>query len=168
MGSYIGNELWTEIEGYEGKYFISTRGQVYSFKSNRKLAIKVDSWGYPCVSLYDGEKIVMHKIHRLLAKAFIDNQHNKPCVNHIDGNKENNDISNLEWVTHSENTLHSKRVLKQNVGGDHHKARLVIDSETGIFYDTIAEAAWAKGVKPMNLVGWLSGHRTNRTSLRYA
>lgn len=63
--------------------------------------------GYKVVALYKNNKSTAKTVHRLVALAFIPNPENKPCVNHIDGNKQNNNIENLEWVTYSENTIHS-------------------------------------------------------------
>ena len=57
----------------------------------------------------------MHRVHRLVAQAFIPNYRNLPEVNHIDGNKQNNNVSNLEWTTHSQNMKHSQCVLGFNV-----------------------------------------------------
>ena len=80
--------------------------------------------GYMRVWIIQNGKRVKASVHRLVAKAFIPNPENKPCVNHIDGNKENNCASNLEWCTHSENEKHSYRVLGKKLTADHHK-RLV-------------------------------------------
>jgi hypothetical protein len=63
--------------------------------------------GYPCVNIHMGEKRKTYKLHRLVALLFIDNLFNKPEINHKDGNKLNNDSSNLEWCTHSENIQHA-------------------------------------------------------------
>ena len=63
------------------------------------------------------------QFHRIVANTFIPNPLNKPCINHIDGNKNNNNISNLEWCTHSENTIHAyKTGLEKKVFGENHHA----------------------------------------------
>lgn len=70
--------------------------------------------GYPMVTLFKEGKPKHYLIHRLVALAFIPNPLNKPCINHIDGNKKNHSLSNLEWVTYSENGLHAYRTGLNN------------------------------------------------------
>lgn len=67
----------------------------------------LNSHGYEVVYFYKDNINKCKKVHRLVAEAFIINQKNKPCVNHIDGNKKNNHVENLEWVTYTENMLHA-------------------------------------------------------------
>lgn len=96
-------EIWETVKGYE-KYVVSNLGKV---KQN-EIEVKTyqDKRGYVRVSLNNG-KANTCLVHRLVAEAFIPNPENKPEVNHIDGNKQNNCISNLEWVTRGENVRHS-------------------------------------------------------------
>lgn len=97
------------VVGYEGLYTVSKYGAVYSLKTKKYLTqYSIDSRGYQAVGLYKDSKSKTGKVHRLVAQAFIPNPDNKPHVNHIDGNKLNNYASNLEWVTHQENTSHAK------------------------------------------------------------
>jgi hypothetical protein len=102
-------ELFRDIKGYEGLYQISNLGNVKSFKpvSNGRILRPVYRKGYATITLRKNGVSKVCSIHRLLAEAFIDNPDNKPCVNHIDGNKANNDLSNLEWCTHLENMRHA-------------------------------------------------------------
>ncbi len=114
-------EEWKDIEGYEGLYQVSNLGRVRSLKRTI-----VDSW---CTRVFKGRILKQtehngkqpyfyvtlsknHKnrkilVHRLVAECFIDNDHNKEQVNHIDGNPQNNNVENLEWVTNAENTQHA-------------------------------------------------------------
>ena len=107
------NERW--VVGYEGAYSVTPTGGVYSYKRKKKRllvgAIIYDhsraSTTYRVVLLTDNGSSKTLYVHRLVAQSFIENPDNKREVNHIDGNKLNNDVSNLEWVTHSENTVHA-------------------------------------------------------------
>lgn len=112
-------EVWKPIEGYEGLYEVSNLGRVKNLERRipfgyglrtipeRILKNNVNEFGYLYVRLYKDAKGKKHKIHRLVAQTFIENPENKKCVNHIDGNKQNNSVENLEWVTHSENMKHA-------------------------------------------------------------
>lgn len=115
-------EIWKDAVGFEGKYQISNFGNVrsldYDFEAfngvkvckfhhkGKPMKTQVSACGYKVVSL--GKKKNM-QVHILVAKAFIENPNNKPCVNHIDGNKLNAHVDNLEWVTYGENNLHALR-----------------------------------------------------------
>ncbi len=102
------------IKGYEGLYEIDRQGNVYSCvttTSRRKGLIKtyIDS-GYVKVGLTDTNHVRKNRyIHRLVAQTFIPNPNNLPEVNHIDGNKLNNHVENLEWCTSKENQKHAYR-----------------------------------------------------------
>ena len=98
------------IDGKVTSYDVYSNGTIYSNISKKFLA-QVIKKGYYYVCLHE-KPLKLHvskAVHRLVAEAFIENPYNKPQVNHIDGNKLNNDISNLEWVTARENTLHAHR-----------------------------------------------------------
>lgn len=111
-------EIWKDVAGYEGRYSVSNLGRVKSLQvwnGNQHLR-KYDGCdlvlkpcdgrnGYYYVSLC-GRK---HTIHRLVAEAFIPNPESKSQVNHIDGNKLNNCVDNLEWCTNRENALHARK-----------------------------------------------------------
>lgn len=117
-------EIWRDIEGYEGKYQISSLGQVKSLKDNhgnpREKFLKFyrHRCGYIQVVLTKNSKQIRYYVHRLVAIAFIDNPNNLPQVNHIDENKENNSVDNLEWCTQQYNntygTFQRRRVANTN------------------------------------------------------
>ena len=96
-------EIYKDIDGFEG-YQVTSWGRIFSKKQNEFLRPMPHEKGYLRVDLYDGEGNKYHKkVHRLVAEAFIPNPDEKPQVNHIDGNNQNNSVTNLEWVTNAEN-----------------------------------------------------------------
>ena len=121
---------WKQVVGFENEYLVNEYGVIY------KLNFDGFSYGSPKDNGYIRCGLAKQKqwsdkkdyyIHRLVAQAFIPNPENKPEVNHIDGNKKNNHISNLEWVTRSENGLHKYRVLGHKVKIVHNKPIKVTD-----------------------------------------
>lgn len=101
---------YTYINGYDRVYRIYIDGEVWSVRSGKFLK-QEKSKGYKRVTLSLKGKKKRFQVHRLVAMYFIENPLNKPCVNHIDGNKENNNLNNLEWCTYSENENHSYNSL---------------------------------------------------------
>ena len=100
-------EIWKPIVGYEGFYLVSNLGRVRSLPRNgtsgKKLKLITDRDGYKIVCLMMLGKRANKKVHRLVAESFISNPTRKPCVNHIDNDRGNNFIVNLEWVSIAEN-----------------------------------------------------------------
>ena len=97
-----------KIEGYE-RYTVDEYGNVRSYVRDTPLKLKHTLCdGYPRVSLSNGSETKSLNIHRLVAKAFIPNPDNKPCVNHINSTRNDNRVVNLEWATYSENNKHAK------------------------------------------------------------
>ena len=111
-------EIWKDCKGYEGKYQVSNLGRVWSIGSQRYLKGSYDKDGYiqVCLTAKNG-KAKKESVHRLVALAFLSNPTGMPVVNHIDENKENNCVDNLEWTTIKDNANHgtrNKRVSKAN------------------------------------------------------
>ena len=104
-------EEWKKIDGYEN-YEVSNFGFVRNLNYNKiKILInREDNHGYLHIDLCKNSKVKTFKIHRLVAKSFIPNPENKSQVNHIDGNKKNNTVDNLEWNTAKENIIHSYKI----------------------------------------------------------
>ena len=98
--------------------------------------------GYATVVIYVDSVRTNFFVHRLVAKQFIPNPENKPEVNHIDGNKLNNNVSNLEWVSKSENIRHAidTGLMTYKTGVNHHNSRSVLSS-SGVEYGSLIEAS---------------------------
>lgn len=145
-------EIWKDIVGYEGLYQVSNMGGVKSLPKIDRLGrfhrgvlkSQVDNGnGYLLVNLkHDGVQR-MRSVHRLVAEAFIPNDHELPEVNHKDGNKKNNVIDNLEWCTRSENVKHAV----DNTLHDYFGQRKVICVELNLVFDSIKDAENWVGVK---------------------
>lgn len=112
-------EVWKDVLGYEGIYQVSNEGRVKSLPrrvntyqggrvtKKRFMAAKDNGKGYKYVDLSNEGIVTRNYIHRLVAYSFIPNPENKPEVNHIDGDKANNSVENLEWATRRDNIEHS-------------------------------------------------------------
>lgn len=104
------SEIWKPVAGYEDIYEVSADGQVRNVKrAGRKMAGVTVTHGYKAVTLYKEGQRKMMLLHRVVAEAFIPNPENKPQVNHINGNKADNRVENLEWATAQENLDHAKK-----------------------------------------------------------
>lgn len=119
-------EEWRDIIGFDGKYQVSNLGNVkstdrYYKQANAKtseyehiykgkvLTPFYTKWGYKRIGLSQNGKVKFYTIHKLVAETFIPNPENLPCVNHKDGNKENNNVNNLEWCTYQDNNRHARK-----------------------------------------------------------
>ena len=146
---------WRKIEGYP-RYSVSEDGQVRNDITGKILTPHADSNGYLSVGLYRDDGRNTKRVHKLVAEAFIPNPDNLPDVNHIDGNKSNNNKDNLEHCTRSYNMLHSSRTLGKKSRKSYVKPILCI--ETGIVYPTVKAAAEAVDRSSMAirkcLYGW--------------
>ena len=102
-------ELWKDIKGYEGLYQVSNLGRVKRVTTGGILKGRQNPHGYLLVTLSKNNIKSTKTIHRLVAEAFIPKTENNPQANHIDEDKTNNKVSNLEWVTAKENINHGTR-----------------------------------------------------------
>lgn len=149
---------YAEIQGYEGKYWISSDGKVFS--ANGLKSTEIAKNGYKRVSLWKHGKGKHFLIHRLVASAFIPNPLNLQMVNHKDGNKLNNEMDNLEWSNASHNVRHAyeHKLI-------HPKTTRVIQYTLDMTkikeWDSIAEACESLGLNHANVVT-VCGQKTNR------
>ena len=144
-------EVWKPIKGYEGIYDVSSLGRVRAYPrigsqtSNiRIMKLQTDKDGYRRIGLKKYGVTKRCSVHRLVAEAFIPNPDNKPQVNHKSGVKDQNNVENLEWVTQSENTIHSFRVLGQKPNKTN--CRKVKCVETAQIFLSAAEASRVLGI----------------------
>ena len=138
------NEEWRDIPDYEGIYKVSSHGRIYSMIKNRILNPTVSKDGYKRFYACKNGKHKSIAVHRAVALAFLPNS--KEEVNHIDGDKTNNDLSNLEWVTRSENITHMYETL-----GKGKIIRPVRCIETEIIYESCADACRKTGIYPSGI-----------------
>lgn len=129
-------EIWKPVVGYEGWYEVSNLGRIKRIKIGMGASCKIlknqkSSNGYRFITLTKNGTQKQFTVHRIVSIAFIPNPENKLCVNHIDSNRTNNNIHNLEWVTYSENIRHSIMVGNRNhikvpnkKGEEHYNAKL--------------------------------------------
>ena len=173
-GHFIMEEIWKDINGYEGVYQISNLGRVKSLgynmpklrrnKKERIMKAPIDINGYKRVALKQKYK---YSIHRLIAVNFIPNPENKPCINQINGIKTDNRIENLEWVTNSENSIHAYRVLKCNrmVKGvyQYDMAGTLINT-----FKSITEAEGVTGINNSMISRAASGKRSHTHNFKWS
>lgn len=171
-------EIWKDIIGYEGIYQVSNLGNVkslgrkslteyYDINLKEKILKKgVDSWGYFAVKLYKNGTKKSFKVHKLVALNFIENKHLKPQVNHINGVKSDNRINNLEWVTSKENMIHAHKIGLMNKRIDI-VCKKVIDTNSGMIFDSIRSASNYSLIKYGTLRAQLSGENKNRTTFKF-
>lgn len=149
-----------DIKGYEGIYKIYPNGIVFSVVSNRIKKPEMSNRGYLRINLFKNGKGKHYSVHRLVAENFIDNPKNYAIVNHIDGNKVNNDVTNLEWCDASYNMKHA------------HKNGLIINKTTKVaqyskgfelikIWNSIDEVEKELGINHANIVT-VCGQKTNR------
>ena len=161
------NEIWRHVLGMHGIYYVSNLGRVK--RDGHILKPWINSNGYACLKLSDGNKVKRCTVHRLVAESFKPNPNRYKCVNHINGIKTDNRAVNLEWCTSSQNNIHAVEtgLRKMPKGVDHSLSKKVVDTSTGKVYASIREASEQTGIKRYTLVSYLLGMRKNKTTLKY-
>lgn len=163
------NEIWKDIEGYVGLYQVSNLGRIKSLanRSNHKDEVILKPatvQGYKKVNLYKNSNGKIYPVHRLVATAFISNEFNKEEVNHIDGNKNNNCVENLEWNTKKENQIHcvktGLRIMPKGINSKLSKKVAKIDIQNGKIieiYNSYREAERMTGIAHSNIKRCVTG-----------
>lgn len=144
-----------------GKYEVSNYGNVRNSRTGKMLKLITDRYGYNIVCLFECGRRYYPKVHRLVALAFIENPSDKPFIDHIDGNKTNNVVSNLRWVTPKENTHNpiTLEKIKKHCKPPAPTTRAVFCVETGEQYQSVREAAEITGVDSSSITKCCKGKR---------
>ena len=140
-------EIWKDIKDFEGLYQVSSLGRV-KFVLNNKIRKPYNQDRYSSINFRKNTINKTYRIHRLVAEAFIDNPENKKTVNHINGDKFDNNVKNLEWATYKENQNHAIRIKLFNPATRSRKVRCI---ETGKIYNSIREAARYINLSPAGI-----------------
>lgn len=161
------NEIWKPIRDFS-TYAISNYGRVKNIRTGRIMHLSETTGGYLQISLRKDGRYYDKRVHRLVAYAFLSNEYDNYElasleVNHIDGDKKNNHVDNLEWCTRSENTIrafelglrHAPRMMKVRV------------VETGEIYNSIRECERATGCNQSEIGHYLNGRRSHVKGLHF-
>jgi hypothetical protein len=171
-------EIWKPVKGFEKGYEISVTGELRSISrriaySNgygrlilaKEIKPRQNNRGYMTLRLSKDRRAYTKCVHRLKAEAFIPNPFNKRYINHKNGNKLDNRLENLEWVTHAQNIRHAYDYgLCKTVSME----KLVVDKCTGRKFLSAKQASEYYHIPYSTCKNYLNGNRQNRTCLEYA
>lgn len=172
-------EIWKDIKDYEGLYQVSNTGKVKSLQRHKKNHTKIqiveekikntrkDRQGYLLLDLYKDNKQKTIRVHRVVAETFIPNPENKETVNHMDGDKRNNEVKNLEWSSFKEQNIHFyekklktdesiEKAIKAMNKASSKKTKCLSD---GVIYSSASEASRAAGVSASLIMRVCRGER---------
>lgn len=151
------SEVWKDVQGFKGYYQVSNEGNVRSVDrtnkdgrkyKGRQLSLRTDHRGYKDVMLYKEGIAKRVKVHRLVAEAFIPNPNNLPQVNHLNEVKDDNNVSNLEWITDIDNKNYGSLPSRRRLRGIEQGVKVVATDSNGNkrVFNSIKEASVTLGV----------------------
>lgn len=160
------NEIWKDVEGFEGFYQVSNYGRIKSFRESNRfygqtehlLSPTVTANGYESVTLYISPK-ERHKflVHRLVAQTFIPNPNNYDAVNHKDENKRNNHVDNLEWCTLSYNNSYGTARIRHSITSGTPVQQLTLEGYPLAIYNSVHIASQITGIPKHGIKECCSG-----------
>ena len=141
-------QVWKDVKDYEGLYQVSNTGKVRSLnymKTGRVQVLKlmVDKDDYKKVHLHKKGKSRTYQVHRLVAEAFLENPNNLPCVNHKDENKQNNNVSNLEFCSYEYNNNYGTKLERgaKTKKANKNRAKKILVVEEKRIFNTLSKVA---------------------------
>lgn len=158
-------ELWKDIPNYEGLYQISNLGNIMSIRRKRLIKSDRRKDGYIQVHLTKDKKMKNFLLHRLVAITFIENYNDYEFINHIDGNKENNSLNNLEWCDRSYNILHAydnELIKKRKKVGQYDKDNNLLN-----IYESIMEASKKTNIDRSHISACCKGKKKYKSAGGY-
>lgn len=159
-------EIWKSIRGYKGYYLISNFGRIYSIKSDTIIKNILRRTGYEEVGLSKNGKRKKYRVHRLVARTFIGPIRKGYVVNHIDENKANNRVDNLEIVTQKENLRHG--TVQRRISDKLSKALILtkISNNESSIYRNASEASCSFGYKKGTIASVIcKANKVNKTTI---
>ena len=158
-------EEWMDVKGYEGFYKVSNMGRILSLKrrttNEHIMKQHISKDGYWQVCLCKNNNVITHRVHRLVAEAFVPNPLNYPVINHKDENKLNNQYDNLEWCTVKQNTRYKDMHIRRMA----YRKKPIIAEKDGVekLYSCSGDVAKALGIARGNVsscAGKRYGHKS--------